>query len=288
MLDTKTIEQSRKLEGREKIIYGLNLINEFEKLEQEGHIKIIDKRLDTSIGILTIDTFDEGITKAKKSRYRPKGYRKGNIVYFSLGMNHGNIIIETKEGNKIIYFEVDVFLKCKLWKYTWNVELRKNKEKEDNWYAVTGKKYMHRIIKGCMNGEKAIEGMDIDHINHDGLNNRLENIRIATRQENVDNKDTILGILHNKETGMYEYNDWISTLYFDEFGIDFNIDYPEPEKDFLVMQGKVKEFQKEYERANKELRENPDYIKYLENQRKELDNYIKERLQEDTGQATRD
>jgi hypothetical protein len=64
MLDTRTIELSRNLEGKAKIEYGFSLVSEFEKLEQEGHIKIIDKKLDTNIGILTVDTFYEGKKKA--------------------------------------------------------------------------------------------------------------------------------------------------------------------------------------------------------------------------------
>ena len=75
MLDTRTIELSRGFKGKEKIDYGFSLISEFERLEQEGHIKIIDKKLDTRIGILTVDTFYEGEKRTKKSKYRPMGYR---------------------------------------------------------------------------------------------------------------------------------------------------------------------------------------------------------------------
>jgi hypothetical protein len=41
---------------------------------------------------------------------------------------------------------------------------------------------MHRVILG------SAVGIEVDHINHDGLDNRRENIRIATSQENVHNQ----------------------------------------------------------------------------------------------------
>lgn len=40
---------------------------------------------------------------------------------------------------------------------------------------------MHRRIMG------APSGMDVDHINHDGLDNRRENLRVVTRRQNSQN-----------------------------------------------------------------------------------------------------
>ncbi len=41
---------------------------------------------------------------------------------------------------------------------------------------------MHRLILGARKGE------GIDHVNHDGLDNRRENLRMATTQQNTMNK----------------------------------------------------------------------------------------------------
>jgi len=42
--------------------------------------------------------------------------------------------------------------------------------------------YLHRFILGCP------EGLEVDHINQDKLDNRVSNLRIVTRQQNVMNK----------------------------------------------------------------------------------------------------
>lgn len=50
---------------------------------------------------------------------------------------------------------------------------------------VKGKRlntWLHRLLVGCP------DGFDVDHIDHDGLNNRRENLRSCTRQENSRNR----------------------------------------------------------------------------------------------------
>ncbi len=67
--------------------------------------------------------------------------------------------------------------------------------KNIRWYAMrndcsTGKKKnirMHRFIWELVNGPIP-EGFQIDHINHNGLDNRLENLRLATNAENMFNQ----------------------------------------------------------------------------------------------------
>lgn len=66
--------------------------------------------------------------------------------------------------------------------YNWRVTHKKNKV-----YVVTGEHrnnnqlYLHNLIMGSTE-----KGYEIDHINGESLDNRRTNLRIVTRQENID------------------------------------------------------------------------------------------------------
>jgi hypothetical protein len=86
-------------------------------------------------------------------------------------LNHGEIAIVDDE-----YYE-------KLSEHRWTI----NKCGRGLKYALytdkcNKKNYMHRMI---MNAEN---GMDVDHINGDGLDNRRCNLRICSRGENLSNQ----------------------------------------------------------------------------------------------------
>lgn len=70
-----------------------------------------------------------------------------------------------------------------------------------------GKKYSlkaHRIFYECVYGEIP-EGMEIDHINTDSTDNRLENLRVVTHKENCNNQQTIEKYkLSNKSNGKHK------------------------------------------------------------------------------------
>jgi hypothetical protein len=55
--------------------------------------------------------------------------------------------------------------------------------------------YMHREILGLKHGDRRV----VDHINHDALDNRRKNLRIATRLENAQNRN-----LHSNNTSGYK------------------------------------------------------------------------------------
>ena len=49
-----------------------------------------------------------------------------------------------------------------------------------------GKKYKHYLMHRMIMGQ--VEGMSIDHINHNGIDNRKENLRIVTHRQNHCNR----------------------------------------------------------------------------------------------------
>jgi len=82
------------------------------------------------------------------------------------------------------------------------------KKFRSTWYAIrrshslSGKvvtMYMHRAILGLDFGDPR-QG---DHINHEGLDNRRENLRIVTHQENLWNQRNAKGYKRDKNSGKY-------------------------------------------------------------------------------------
>lgn len=96
-----------------------------------------------------------------------------------------------------------------------------------NWYAVRsiwdGKRYhqilMHREI---MN---APDGLQVDHINGDGLDNRRENLRLATRSENEHNRRKLSKTLSQyKGVTRYKSNGkWLAQIIFEMQHINIGI-----------------------------------------------------------------
>ena len=69
--------------------------------------------------------------------------------------------------------------------YNWCAQVARNTVYAVRSYSVGGKKQkvmMHRVLAG------ASDGLEVDHINMCGLDNRLENLRCASKKENARNR----------------------------------------------------------------------------------------------------
>lgn len=77
-------------------------------------------------------------------------------------------------------------------KYRWG----KKRMHGDSWYArstTDPRIWMHRLITG------APPGFDVDHRDHDTLNNQRRNLRVVTKSQNQQNR---LGANRNSSTGV--------------------------------------------------------------------------------------
>ena len=116
---------------------------------------------------------------------------EGKIAKITLGVNNGVSIIDAKDVNKVSEY---------------------NFIKDRNGYALSntknGRVLMHHLIIG-----RPPEGMYIDHINRDRLDNRSSNLRIVTvRQNNLNRKPNKNGKSQYKGV-MFIRNRWHSSIY---------------------------------------------------------------------------
>ena len=73
----------------------------------------------------------------------------------------------------------------------WNLD-------QDGYAIRRGGKRFHRLVIG------AEAGQIVDHINHNKLDNRIENLRIVTSQENARNRRKQTGVFQRKENGKWQ------------------------------------------------------------------------------------
>lgn len=88
-------------------------------------------------------------------------------------------------NNHTVHIDSDFIVRfCE--RKSWSVTKNKNM-----FYVRSGKEYLHRIVIGAKRGDI------VDHINGNGLDNRLCNLRIVTRQGNKANS------FHGKYTSKF-------------------------------------------------------------------------------------
>ena len=95
-----------------------------------------------------------------------------------------------------------------------------NKKNHSDGYCQVGfngtKVLYHVIIWILSTGKDIPHGMEIDHINGNKIDNRIENLRLVTRRQNQQNRKThragrLVGAIYRKG-----YNDWRSQIVIDK------------------------------------------------------------------------
>jgi hypothetical protein len=146
----------------------------------------------------TKDGFSASCRECEVNAKRDKfGYlpMKHENDYIHTGNGETLIVLEDKNHRKVGYAKIDtlMYAKCKTEKWHLTGRSRNNGHRGNTEYVCnTNGVPLHRFILG-----EPAEGYVIDHINRDGLDNRVCNLRFATFSQNNMNK----GVPKNNTSG---------------------------------------------------------------------------------------
>lgn len=143
------------------------------------------------------------ITKNGKDAYIMK-----NPLWIVTDKNTTNKTNTTK--TIIMYCENNIFVKLceKSYQKILDFEKSHNDNKKitfficaNNYICSSNNIYIHQIIMDCFGNGKGTNTISVDHIDRDPLNNRMENLRLATHKEQQENsKGVIKGTKRTRKT----------------------------------------------------------------------------------------
>jgi hypothetical protein len=163
--------------------------------------------------------------------------------YLTIGQDANvmkNPIWKIKENGKeylLMYCEKDTI--CKLCPESYqkiiNYENINNKNKitwykhQNGYISCSVGLYIHQIITGCYGNGKGTKNISVDHIDQDPLNNSLENLRIATREEQEKNSKGIKEGTKRERSSKKDLPDGISYEMFKKY-VYYNREFYDKEK----------------------------------------------------------
>lgn len=111
------------------------------------------------------------------------------------------IVNENENQKYLMYCEKDTIIKLCKNSYQKILDIEKQNNSKITWYKcdngyIAGKinskqLYIHQVIMDCYGNGRGTSNISIDHIDRDPLNNMMENLRIATREEQEQNSKGI-------------------------------------------------------------------------------------------------
>jgi len=165
------------------------------------------------------------------NKYYSKGYCGKHYTQLR---NHGKILKRTMhDPNEII----DCGEYCEICLYNrQNQEVARTKIDKEDLQKIKNYKLHFNTLGYCGTGSKGLllhhlildkkKGLDIDHINHDTLDNRKQNLRHCTRSQNMMNTKNVKGYCWYKIT-----NKWLAYIKINNKSI--HLGYFKNEKDAI-------------------------------------------------------